>query len=436
MSEHLKVGVGRSDITPPVGMWLAGYSPVRQAESIHDRLHVTSFCIASGETRAMLAVAEVVSIPTDLSLELRQQICEMTGVPAENIILSATHTHSGPAVRRVIGGTMEPIEEYVRTVFRPAVLEAAKAAASGLRPAQMGIGVTHSDVGINRRQMKEDGGIKLGQEPLAPYDPDMTVISFREPDGTPIANLIHYGCHNTGAGKNTEITRDWSGVAIDRLEAESGAVTAYFNSSEGDVGPRLTNGRTTGNLQLALELGGIAAADAMRAWKSIREWKDVSLRTMQGSVKLPYEPFSTLEEVDRSIAELGDPANLKGLQNRHYANLTERREMILRGEKAPEAKLIPECILALGPVAFYPMPFEMFTQVQVRIKRHSPFPYTVCIGLANGGNGYFPTQDQLCRGGYEVTMFRTMTIPFVENADQCYVEGSLKLLRELYEKKN
>ena len=73
----------------------------------------------------------------------------------------------------------------------------------------------------------------------------MTLISIRNCESKEgILNLIHYGCHGTSVGDNSEITRDWSGIMIDRVEQETGVLTAFWNGAIGDVGPRITNGKT------------------------------------------------------------------------------------------------------------------------------------------------------------------------------------------------
>ena len=96
--------------------------------------------------------------------------------------------------------------------------------------------------------------------------------------------------------------------------------------------------------------------------------------------------------------------------------------------------MIDHTFIALGPLALQTIPFEPFSRIILRIKEHSPFPYTVCVGYANGSKGYFPSMDQIIRGGYEVEMFQNLKlVPYVDDAEQHYLNGSLALLRKLYE---
>ncbi len=431
MEQVFRIGAGRREITPPLGSFLAGYSPMRPARTVLDPLHVIAILIEQGDRRVLFASMDLCN-PGNAGTEIRRAMAEAAGVPFENTFYSATHTHSGPVVF-VTPPFMHPNPEYVFGTLIPRAAEAAREAAASLKEAQMGIGTADSQVGINRRQMREDGSICLGQEPLGLYDPKMTVVSFRDRESRTICNLIHYGCHNTASGKNDGITRDWCGYMKDALEAETGGITAFFNGCEGDCGPRLSNGRTTGTPELARELGGIAAADACRAWHNIREWKDqLPLQVFSGTVTLPYEPLPSLEELEESIRELGDPEAFGPEEKSRCRGLLKRREFRLSGQKEEEALLHPETVFSLGDLAFVPSPFESFAQMTMRISRHSPFAHTLVVSQTNERLFYLPTRDQIPLGGYEVQAgVWEKERPFVPEADQYYVEGTLKLLRQL-----
>ncbi len=428
--EMLQVGVAREVITPPVGTLLEGYAPPRPALSVHDDLHVTAFAFAYGQVRALLLSCDVCLLTEEPLKVVCDEIEKQTGISRQNVIVACTHTHSGPIT------CFDPDIDFcfTREILRFAAAKATKAALENLRPAQMGIGTTESHVGINRRQIREDGTVVLGQCPYGSYDPQMTVIAFREPDGTPIGNLIHYGCHNTGSGINSEITRDWCGVAIDRLAQQSGGITAFINGCGGDVGPRLANGRTIADLEMALELGGQAAVDAVRAWRSIKIWEDAPVKVLRDHVRLPFMKVGTPEEIRAQAAALGDPEKLVGHTRTSYDNLMKRAAYLEAGNVPEEYEDIPHTAIAIGPLVLYSIPFEPFSILTLRVKEHSPYPYTLGVGYGNGFLFYFPSMDQVIRGGYEVRMFLTMkNIPYAEDAEQHYVAGCLAMLRKLYE---
>lgn len=431
----LMVGAGRRTITPPVGTMLMGYAPARAAEAVHDDLAVTAIAIARGDTRALLISADVCLIKDPQSTHFRKRVSEETGVPFDHIILAATHTHSGPAMRETPGGA-DINEEYLNTIFEPGVVEAAGEAVEHLQPARMGIATRLSDVGVNRRQIEPSGQVRLGQNPWGCHDPTMTVISFRTLDGNPLANLIHYGAHCTAAGRNPEITRDWAGPMVDRLAEVSGAVTAFFNGAEGDCGPRLSNAQTTGrcDVRYTVELGAKAAIDAVAAYREIKEFRDVDVRVFSEEIQLPYEPLPDPGVVEQQIQAMGPPEKLVGLHVMSHQALCARLEAS-RSPGPHETHLrLRQNFIALGPVVFVPFPFEMFSEITLRLRHCSPFQHTLSLSNANGSFFYFPSQDQIPRGGYEVWVFKSMSPrALTDNADNAIVSEDLRLLNTLME---
>jgi hypothetical protein len=313
---------------------------------------------------------------------------------------------------------------YYENILLPAALRAGVEAVRKLRDAQIAVGTTRSDVGINRREIRPDGSIALGQNPFGCYDPEMTVVTIRGTDGEGVLNLIHYGCHGTASGLNREVTRDWSGVMIDRVEKETGVLTAFWNGAEGDVGPRLTNGATTGDLAYALELGGVAAADAMRAVRSRSGFHDGTLACFEGEVRLPYAPTPTPEEVQKTLDAIRDPDELINLERLTYDHYVQLHALLGSGvTEHPTHFSFPFCAVSLGDVLFVPTPYEIFSEITLRLRAYLPWRYTLCLSNTNGYAGYFPSQDQICRGGYEVDVFRTGSLyNLTDNADQHWID--------------
>ena len=319
----LRAGAARRDITPAVGTLLYGYNPDQVSTSVHDPLHVTALALSSGTSTAVMVTVAAGDMQTEYTTSLRESASRASGVPMENILVSATHTHSAPNVAGMEGwgGIDEP---YAENILRPRLVEAVLEAVEHLEPVTVGYGTTESYVGVNRRQQMRDGTIEFGQSPYSCMDPTMTILSFRSvSSGKGVFNLIHYGCHGTSAGCNHEITRDWSGVMIDRLEAETGILTAFWNGNIGDVGPRLTNGQTTGNIHYTEELGGVAAQDAIRAYKNIGAYHPAELKLYHGELHLPCRPLPTLAEVEEKLAAYKNPEGLINIDMLRYHHWKE-----------------------------------------------------------------------------------------------------------------
>jgi hypothetical protein len=259
----------------------------------------------------------------------------------------------------------------------------------------------------------------------------MTLLSFADESGKIIANLIHYGCHGTCAGVNTEITRDWSGIMIDRLEKETNTLTAFWNGAIGDVGPRLTNGETTGNIAYTEELGGVAAFDAIRAYRSKGGYYTRNLEVLTDAVTLPYKAIPSLEEAEKKLASYTEPEKLINLERLKYSHDKEVYEYLKNGGKPEEAFTFEQTIITLGDIVFIPFPYEMFSEIALRLREYTGYPYTLCLSCTNGYNVYLPSEDQLCRGGYEVDCFLYGHLfPLANNTDHHIINENLRILRK------
>ncbi len=443
MKEQFKIGVAAEVITPPLGTLLYGYAFRRPAAVVNDDLRVSAIAVEQGDVKAIMISADVVSIGSDLGDRIRALVSEETGVNADNVSFSATHTHSGPAIKTAKGwGSAD--ESFINGILVPQTVKAAKKAMDSVVPAVMGVGTTHSEVGINRREITAEGEILLGQNPHGIFDPEMTVIGFKDLNGKPILNVVHYGCHGTACGRGLEITRDWMGVMVDGMERETGATTVFFNGAEGDVGPRLSNGQTTGDvgdwtlsdkptgdIGYVKELGTVAAVDAVRAYKTIKEYRDVDFRVMTDMVRLPYDPLMTLEEAEARLAEL-DPENLVEVENREYAKLTGIVDIYKNNLPIDTHLEIRQTLFAFNSTVFVPFHFEMFSEITLRLKEYSPFQHTLCTCNTNGSNFYLPSFDQMERGGYEIDVFRLGNVyKLIDRTDDMIIQENLKILNKL-----
>ena len=413
--ERLCLGVARELITPAVGCQLYGYSPDVFSESVEDELTVTAFYFRQGNTQALMLSATVCLIRTELSQRILSLIQEKFSIPKECCMLCATHTHSGPNTAGTSGwGDID--SEYCEGIFIPAILSATEKAVSSAQPVRMGTTSGISLTGINRRELSRKNTVVLGQNPWGCFNPRMTVISFVNLQGAPVANMIHYGAHGTAAGKNHEISRDWPGIMADTLEIQSGAVTAFFNGPEGDVGPRLSNQKTTGDIRYVRELGSVAAQDAVRIYDGIFSYCDISLSVSHKTLMLPLK-----KRMDREAAETmleaykGYTTNYRGMIRTHLENVIASYE---KGCTDKEALPVPQTVIALGDLVFVSFPYELFSEIGMRIDKAFRTKSVLSLSNTNGSEGYFITQDTICRGGYEVTMFLYGHIqPYCDDAD-------------------
>ena len=431
MSEKLLLGVSRINITPEVGCELYGYAPDVISESVHDDLTAIAFYFKSEDTEALLLSLSICSIKTELSDEIISLIEEKYAIPKENCIIHCIHNHSGPNVSGNVGwGDVD--KKYYNEILLPNIMQVVAKAKKEPIAVRMGIAVGDSFIAINRRQLFPDNKVHLGQNPWGPFDPKMTVISFADEAGNVVANIVHYGMHGTCAGRNLEISRDWAGIMVDEVEQVSGAITAFFNGAEGDVGPRLTNGLTTGksDISYAERHGALAAHDAVGIYKKIGAYRDVSLSVFSGAVNIPLDKRIDYETAKEGYEKYKQyTVNVKA-QTAHYYKA--QMELYENGYVDKEFRSVPQTIIRIGDVAFVSFPYEIFSEIAMRIANEKKVPYTLSLSNTNGCEGYFVTEDQICRGGYEIDMFKTGYLqPYANNADWHLVKETINNLDKL-----
>ncbi len=432
MNSAFRAGAAREITTPPIGTLLYGYRPDLASTDVNDDLSVTALAMSQNGKTALMLTCEIGDIQTELCSKLIKKVANECGVPENHILISSTHTHSAPNLSGTVGwGDINM--EYYNSIFEPAVIKASKNSVSNLAPAEIAYGVTQSQVGINRRVQHPHGEIGLGQNPHGCYDPNMTVIAFRNSETKKgILNLIHYGCHGTSAGLTTEITRDWSGIMIDRLEKETRTLTAFWNGAIGDVGPRLTNGETTGNLGYTRELGGVAAQNAINAYKSKGGYHSGCLEIFADKISLPRKEMPSLEKLEKKLAEYDEPDKLINIQRLEYEYYKMSYDYLKNGGNSVSDNFeFEQTVISIGDALFIPFPFEMFSEIAMRLREYTKYPYTLCLSCTNGYNVYLPSEDQLCRGGYEVGCFMYGNLfPLADNTDQNIINENLRILRE------
>jgi len=426
----LSLGVAREIITPEVGCHLSGYHDKVFSTEVHDDLTAIVFAFQQGETKAMMISLTVCTLDAELFGNIRRDISNETGIPFENIVIAATHTHSGPVTRSSVGwGTVDT--EYCENILIPQLHKAVKTAVNNMQSVKMGVAVGESLVGCNRREFNKNNNISLGQRLWGPFDPRMTVITFKNDKKETVANIISYGCHGTAAGTNTEISRDWSGVMCDRVEFLTGGITAFFNGAEGDVGPRLTNGKTVGfgNIKYAEELGSVAAQDAMRIYNQISGVSDVELTCVGSTVKIPLKGRMSLDEAKKVYDETADAINNIRLRKHTHA------KMVIDSYETDfcpqEYREFPQTIIKLGTTAFASTTFELFSEIALRIDGYAEDCHVIALSNANASEGYFVTEGEIPNGGYEVGMFLTNHIQMYEDhADWHMIKETMKNLRK------
>ena len=244
-------GAARREITPPTGVELMGYGArVGTATRVHDPLYARGLYLGARDGGGVLLVsADLCLITPDQAQGVREKLARATGLPRAAVLISCTHTHSGPDTGLGPRMTGRPVPDWVGDLFGG--MEAAGLEAfQSQQPARFGWTTAEARIGRNRRI--DDG----------PVDPEILILEVRTADGHPLAVLFNYACHGTVLGHdNLEISADWAGVATAHIEAETGASAQFVLGAHADIDPR-----TRGLMDLGIEGQSVGLGfDAVRA---------------------------------------------------------------------------------------------------------------------------------------------------------------------------
>ena len=294
----------------------------------------------------------------------------------------------------------------------------------------VGYAYDNSLIGVNRRELRADNTMGLGQCMWGPFDPRMTVICFKNTEGKLVASLVHYGCHCTAAGSNTEISQDWPGVMVKRMEKLTGAVCAFLNGPEGDVGPRLTNGRTGGDISYVEEHGGYAAHEAIRVFRKVNDYRQCDIKSATDKLNLKVKPREDYEYAKAQYERHKNADYGCNIQTRdYYERLVASYE---NGYTDKEFFAIEQTLIRIGNIIFVSFPYELFSEIGLRIQKETKDYIVLSLSNSNGSEGYFPTEDQLCRGGYEIAMYYSANIQqFKPHADFNLISETLKNIEKV-----
>ena len=395
-----KVGLARVKITPVQPVFMAGYaSRDRPFASVHDDLFAKAIVLEDEKgTRAALVTTDLIGLTAEVADPIRSRIEEKTGIPATSIILSASHTHTGPAL------SLDPMPQEGRTLadnertvaytkdVQDKLVQLVADAAEKLEPARLSwsVGVVHFV--MNRREFTPERGIILGVNPRGQADRSVPVLRIDDPAGKPRAILFGAASHNTTLGaRDYEISGDYAGHAQRLIEAEHPGVQGMFIlGCAGDANPY-----PRGSHEIAAEHGKELATEVLRIVKDDKKLLAVKgpLRVAWNDVALPLQPAPPREELEKQAA--GSGGTRPWMAQQMLARLN-------RGEKLPTSYKCPFAVWQFGEdLTLVAMSGEVVVDY-VRFIEDAIGPGRLWVAAyCHDVYGYLPSARVLEQGGYE-----------------------------------
>ncbi len=424
-----------SNITPKLGAHMAGYFSDRLADDVHDELHAKAIVLENEETALAVVVLDLIVILKEDADILKARASELSGIPAENIFVSATHTHTGPAPCGLLGAPRD--EEYMAWLPGKAA-DAVKLAQNRLQPARFGhASGTCPEETHNRRWHMKDGTVRTnpGREnpdlvrPAGPTDPEVAVAVFVDDEYKPIAALANYSLHYVGGGSGTAISADYFAAFGNALQRMAGGefVAIMANGCCGDINNIDFTRAAIADpypYYTVERVADVVAARAYGAWGQIRDFK-AGVPLGAATEMVDFQRCESTEEELQEAREMVADAEAHEPQEVVYAN------EILEVAQEPLVKPTPIMGLQIGDLGIVGMPGEIFVEYGLRVKDDSPFARTMTVELANDYLGYCATDLALDEGGYETRLARSAKA--AAGTEKQMVEAAVRVLNGLAE---
>jgi hypothetical protein len=442
-SDSFRAGAFAVDVTPnrfPV-IINVGFLE-RIANQDHDRLYARALVMEKGAVRVAIVVVDSCMMPRELLDRAKEIARSRTGIPAENVLISATHTHSAPAAMGCLGSDADA--EYPGLL--PArIAEAIEQATRRLMPARAGWTTvddfehTHCRRWIFRSdRIKADpfGALTVRANmhpgyqnpdviaPSGPVDPAISMLSLQSVDGKPIAMLANYSMHYFGS---PAVSSDYYGLFSAAISRRAGAgidgQPFVAIMSQGTSGDQMWMNYGEPKTDLTVQAYAEAVADvAWRAYQKIQYHSLPLLAMAETKISLRRRiPDTTRLSWAREIV-----AQMGHAKPRNQPEVYAREQIFLNDEPVRELKLQA---LRVGDLGITAIPNEVFAITGLKLKARSPLPTTFNIELANGAEGYIPPPEQHKLGGYTTWPARTAALEV--EAEPKIVEGLLQLLEKV-----
>ncbi|MEP6662446.1 MAG: hypothetical protein ABJC04_02170 [Verrucomicrobiota bacterium] len=440
-NETLRVGLAEIDITPPEGFRLAGYFDERISTGTHDPLKAKAVFFQQGQQQIALVFCDLLGISRNVSQQARARIQQRTGIPLTNVLIAATHSHSGPlfddvrrtyfhdeAIRKSGRDPHEKIDYssfLIEQLVRVALQSRARAQTASLE-----IAIARQEgLSFNRRFQMKNGTVVFNPGQLntnivrvaGPIDPDVGMLLVRGKNKKLSGGLTVFAMHADTIG-GTLFSADYPYFLQQTLREKLGAkyVSAFAAGTCGDInhidvsiktpvsGPEVSErlGRTLGKTVLAK----IPAAEIISR-------PDLTARSE--TLQAPLQTVSA-EQVAQARQTL---SRLRDSKTDLLTKVQAVKTIDLAGKGASwpleiQAFRLDENTAMVG------LPCEIFVELGLAIKAQSPFRNTFVISICNDRLSYVPTKKAFGEGSYEVTNSRVQP-----GVGEQMVETAVKLLK-------
>jgi|SRR5690625_1229224 len=410
----LYCGSGKVDITPRLGVPLAGYEgKPRLASDIHDPLYSRVIVLKKSEQYFVIISLDLVGVDTYYIQGLTEQLYEKFSIPKENIFVHASHTHSGPGgifhENSLIGKAYAYMNGYIDydamliEEQHRKIIQSVKKALNNMLPCEMYYGEnTAEGIGTNRNN------------PEKPYDSKLKVITFKKEDGQKDV-LYHFACHPTIMhSSNTSISADFPGVTSKSLEqTENVQIALFLNGPSADISTRFT--RKSATFDEVNRLGNRLFESVLVAMNDLKPLTISELKSSIKIARLKVREFPSTESLETQLLNL--EKEFKEMNEKQdYNQQGEMRQLqsviegvrtilsIKENLKDVEQVVVNIQVLKIGEIYLLSMPGEVYFETGQSIIDSFDSSQILIVGNTNDHIGYIVPERYYHEANYESYM--------------------------------
>lgn len=393
----LRAGVAETDVTPPTGLPMYGYfDRIKNNETATgtlDPLFSRVLVLEAGQTRVGFVTLDLGRTFDSATMgQIKTALQHQDGI--SGLILTASHTHSGPNVVDV--DPPAPVTAWEK-VAAEKIIRAAHEACGRMAEVRLGTGYGSVYIGYDRRVVNSDGTVRMlwtnpTRIPTSPVDPTVSVLRIDRMDGSPMAILVNYACHPVIFGPdNRQYSADYPGVMARVVEQAFGGqpICFFLQGGDGDINPY---DATTPLVEEAVKkrdwTGELIGREVVRVAKGIQ-------------TQAPAAPSLQFAEDILQIPVRWNPEKFRqGLLEDFGPRIFDDHADFFKQAAPDKLPLAVTTLLVDRQIAFAGMPGEPFVDFQKEWRARCPVSDAFFLGYTNGYFDYFPTIEAASQGGY------------------------------------
>jgi hypothetical protein len=414
----LQVGISKQIITPERGVSLAGYFNPRPNTGVLDDIHVKAVLFKKDDVVTGLVSFELVCTTLKLVKGVSAGLKAKGYDFADNLIMAATHTHTGPELRSKKGGLNE---EQFNSMVNKAVC-AVEEAYANLRESTLEAAKTNNNpCAFNRRYWMKDGTVQTNpgklnpniDRPEGPVDDEFSMLAIKQ-DGRIVGLITNLCNHNDTVGGNL-VSAEWPGRMERRIQAEMkyDVPVIQFNGCSGNINHfDVSTDMDQTSYAEACRIGEIYGEIACGLLDKLEPVEVDGITVNSMDFEVPYQVISEerVAEARATVERIGEVSSDEDLTSEGIAagsgavaKMFAEQLLDFSDKCSGKSRMYRLLNIKMGKdLMFISAPGEIFTEAGLDIKSKSPFKFNFVVAYALGSCGYMCMPECYSRGGYEI----------------------------------